>query len=154
MNIAACVWLVLLMVFLLVEANTVSLVSVWFSGGALVAMIAALLGAVTGVQIVLFLGISGILLTLLRPVLKKYVTPKVTKTNVDAVIGSRGIVLTEIDNDLSQGKVILGNMEWTARSTGGEKLLPGTQVRADRIEGVKVFVSPVKQKESAGEPML
>ena len=154
MNIAAIVWLILLVAFLLLEANTVSLVSVWFAGGALVAMIAALLGAVTGVQIVLFVGVSGILLTLLRPFLRKFVTPKLTKTNLDAVIGSKGVVLTEIDNDLSQGQVKLGAMEWTARSTTGEKLLPGTQIKVDRIEGVKVFVSQVKEEKPAKEPMI
>jgi membrane protein implicated in regulation of membrane protease activity len=144
---AAIFWLILMVAFLFIEANTVSLVSVWFAGGALVALIAALLQAALEVQVILFIGVSGILLTLLRPILRKYVTPKLTKTNVDAVIGSKGIVLTEINNDLSQGQVKLGAMEWTARSTSGEKLVPGTQIVVDRIEGVKVFVSPVKQEE-------
>lgn len=147
MNIGAIIWLILLLGFLFIEANTVALVSIWFAGGALVAMIAALLGAVAGAQIVLFLGVSAILLTLFRPIMRKFVLPKLTKTNVDAVIGSKGIVLTEIDNDLAQGQVKLAGMEWTARSTNGEKLTPGTQIVVDRINGVKVFVSPVEQKE-------
>lgn len=149
MNAAAVIWLILIVVFLFVEANSVALVSIWFAGGALVAMISALLGAVTGVQITLFIGVSGILLTLLRPFLRKYVTPKLTKTNIDAVIGSRGVVTKAVDNDLSEGQVKLGAMEWTARSTNGEVLSPGTQVVVDKIEGVKAFVSPVK----AGEPV-
>ena len=70
------------------------------------------------------------------------------------MIGSKGVVLTEIDNDLSQGQVKLGAMEWTARSTTGEKLLPGTQIKVDRIEGVKVFVSQVKEEKPAKEPMI
>lgn len=144
MNVAAVIWLILIVVFLFMEANTVALVSMWFAGGALIAMIAALLGAVPGVQIVLFLGVSGILLTLLRPFLRKYITPKLTKTNVDAVIGSKGVVTVEVNNELAQGTVKLGAMEWTARSTSGEVLSTGTQVVVNKIEGVKVFVSPVK----------
>lgn len=144
MNVAAVIWLILIVVFLFMEANTVALVSMWFAGGALIAMIAALLGAVPGVQIVLFLGVSGILLTLLRPFLRKYITPKLVKTNVDAVIGSKGVVTVEVNNELAQGTVKLGAMEWTARSTSGEVLSTGTQVVVNKIEGVKVFVSPVK----------
>ena len=147
MNIGAIIWLILLVAFLFMEANTVALVSVWFAGGALVSMIAALLHAVPIVQIILFFGVSAILLTLFRPMMRKYVMPKLSKTNVDAVIGTKGIVLTEIDNDLAQGQVKLAGMEWTARSTNGEKLTPGTQIVVDRINGVKVFVSPVEQKE-------
>jgi len=154
MNAAAVIWLILLLVFLFIEANTVALVSLWFAGGALVAMIAAVLGAVPGVQITLFIGVSCILLTLLRPFLRKYITPKLTKTNLDAVIGSKGVVTMEINNDISQGQVKLGAMEWTARSANGEVLIPGTQVTVDRIEGVKVFVSPIKKKEPAKEPIL
>ena len=148
MNVASIVWLILMLVFLFFEANSVALISMWFAGGSLVAMIAALCGAVVGVQITLFVGVSAILLTLLRPFLRKFITPKQTKTNLDAVVGSKGIVLVEIDNDLAQGQVKLGAMEWTARSTNGEKVLPGAQVVVDKIEGVKVFVSPVK----VGEP--
>ena len=88
--------------------------------------------------------VSGVLLALLRPFLRKYITPKQTRTNIDAVIGSKGMVLAEINNDLQQGKVKLGAMEWTARSTDGSVLTPGTQVVVDKIEGVKAFVSPVK----------
>ena len=148
MNVAAVIWLCLIAVFLFMEANTVSLVSVWFAGGALAAMIAALLGASVDVQVVLFVIVSGVLLALLRPILRKYITPKQAKTNIDAVIGSKGMVLAEINNDLQQGKVKLGAMEWTARSTDGSVLPPGTQVVVDKIEGVKAFVSPVKAEQT------
>ena len=147
MNPAAIIWLILLLVFLFFEANTVMLVAVWFAGGALVAMITALLGGNAGLQILLFIAVSAIMLTLLRPFLKKFITPKQTKTNIDAVIGSKGIVLEQINNDLAQGRVKLGAMEWSARSTSGELLMPGTQIVVDKIEGVKVFVSPVTVRE-------
>ena len=143
MNPAAIIWLILLLVFLFFEANTVMLVAVWFAGGALVAMITALLGGNAGLQILLFIAVSAIMLTLLRPFLKKFITPRQTKTNIDAVIGSKGIVLEQIDNDLAQGRVKLGAMEWSARSTTGEAIPSGTEVKIDRVEGVKVYVTPV-----------
>ena len=146
MNLPAILWFVLMLVFLFVEASTVVMVSLWFAVGALAAMIAALLGAEFWLQAVLFVVVSGILLASLRPVFRKYVKPRMTKTNLDAVIGSSGIVTARIDNVQSVGQVKLGAMEWTARSTTGEVIEAGAQVKVDRIEGVKVFVTPVKVK--------
>ena len=136
-------WFVAMLVFLAVEGATVSLVSVWFAAGSLVAMIAALLGAHIWLQVILFIAVSACLLLSLRPLLRKYFTPRLVRTNIDAVIGTQGVVLTDIDNIASQGKIKLGAMEWTARSSSGEKITAGTIVKVDRIEGVKAFVTPV-----------
>ena len=137
------VWLVLLIVFLIVEALTVVMVSLWFAGGALAALAASLLGAPLWLQIALFLLVSAGLLGCLRDVAKKHFTPRLIRTNVDALIGSRGYVCTDIDNVSATGTVKLGAMEWSARSSSGAPIAKGTLVEVDRIEGVKVFVSPV-----------
>ena len=50
-------WLILLVAFAIVEGVTVSLVSVWFIGGAAAALIAALCGAEVWLQVVLFFGV-------------------------------------------------------------------------------------------------
>ncbi len=144
MNWFALVWFVLLVVFIMVEASTVTVVSLWFAVGALTAMVAALLGAELWLQAVLFAVVSVVLLCALRPIVRKYFTPKLTKTNVDALVGTTGRVTEKIDNTLSQGRVKLGAMEWSARSTAGEMVEEGTLVRVDRIEGVKVFVTKVE----------
>lgn len=146
MNWAAIVWLVLLVVFLMVEGVTVTLVSSWFAAGALVALIASLLNAPIWLQVTLFLLVSCIALSMLRPLLRKFITPKVVKTNVDAIVGTQGLVTASIDNVTASGQVKLGTMEWSARSTSGEKIEAGTLVKVDRIEGVKAFVSPVEVK--------
>ena len=137
------IWLVLMLVFLIAEASTVAMVSLWFAAGSLVALIAALLGAPLWLQITLFLAVSAVLLASLRTVIRKHFTPNLTKTNVDAVIGSRGYVTADIDNISATGTVKLGAMEWTARSATGEIIKAGTLVKVERIEGVKAFVVPV-----------
>ena len=144
MNWAAIVWLVLMVFFLLAEAATVSMVSLWFAAGALGAMIISLLHGALGLQIAAFVIVYGVLLALLRPLVRRFVTPKVTSTNVDAVVGSTGIVTAAIDNVAAVGQVKLGAMVWTARSTSGAPIPEGTRVRVDRIEGVKAFVSPAE----------
>ena len=144
MNWASILWLVLLVVFLAAEAATVSMVSLWFAVSALVALLVALLGGPGWLQGTLFLVISAVLLALLRPIVRRYISPRITATNVDSVIGSTGLVTAAIDNVSAAGQVKLGAMEWTARSTSGQPIPVGTLVKVDRIEGVKAFVSPAE----------
>lgn len=144
MNWFAVMWLVLMVVFILIEVSTVSMVSAWFALGTLAALIASLCDAQLWLQIVLFVVVSVIMLLALRPLAKKYFTPRLTKTNVDAIIGVEGLVTECIDNVTSSGRVKLGHMEWSARSTSGETLEVGSRIQVDRVEGVKVFVSTVE----------
>ncbi len=147
MKFAAFVWLGLVILFLIAEGATVSLVSLWFAAGAVVAMFAALLGAGAWLQTGLFLVVSGALLLMLRPIVRRYLVPKITATNVDTLVGATGLVTVAIDNVTASGQVKLGAMEWTARSTTGENIPQGTLIRVDRIEGVKVYVTPVNVPE-------
>ena len=144
MNWSALIWFILMVFFIAVESSTVVLVSLWFAIGALAAMLASLLGGQLWLQIVLFFAVSAGMLALLRPILRKHVTPKLLRTNVDAMIGSTGLVTVSIDNTVSQGQVKLGAIEWTARSATNEKIEAGTLIKVDRIEGVKVYVTPVQ----------
>ena len=145
MNAAVIVWLILMVVFIFAESNTVALVSLWFALGSLTALIAAMLGAPVWAQLLLFFGVAAVTLACLRPLLKKYIKPKIVPTNVDAIVGTTGYVTADIDNLNAQGQVKLGGMPWTARSSNGEPLPAGTLVQVDRIEGVKAFVSVVNK---------
>lgn len=145
MNWAAIIWFGLFVAFLITEAACpIHLVSIWFAAGSLVAMIASLLGAQLWLQVLLFFVVSCALVALLWPFIRKFLNPKLSKTNVDAVVGSQGRVTVAIDNIAAVGQVKLGAMEWSARSTSGEPIPENTLIRVDRIEGVKVFVTPVE----------
>ena len=95
-------------------------------------------------QIVLFVVVSGASLALLRPIAKRSFNRNRTQTNVDALVGKTCLVTAPIDNLQSAGQVRLGDVEWSARSSSDDLISVGTQVRIDRVEGVKVFVTPVK----------
>lgn len=146
MNWFAIGWLLLFVVFLMAEASTVTVISLWFAVGAMAAMITSFLGGEFWLQAIVFFSVSVVCLCALRPLTKKYFTPKITRTNVDAVVGTTGIVVETVQNDLTQGRVKLGGMEWSARSSTGEILKEGAQVKVDRVEGVKVFVSALEVK--------
>lgn len=140
----AIIWLALVIMFLIVEAVTVSTVSLWFAGGSLAALIVSLLGGGIWLQIISFLIVSAVLLACLRPLIRKHFTPRIKATNVDAVVGTRGYVTADIDNIAATGTVKLGGMEWTARSASGNRIPAGTLVQVERIEGVKAIVIPAE----------
>ena len=135
-------WLALFVVFLIVEAGTVAQVSIWFALGALAALVSCALGAEMWLQITVFLVVSLVLLALLWKRVRSKLTT--TKTNVDSVIGAEGYVTEAIDNLSYTGRVKLGGITWAARSTSGAGIPVGTLVKVERIEGVKVFVSPAE----------
>ena len=142
MDLVAIIWLALLILFLVVEAAcAVHLVCIWFAVGSMVALIAALLGAGVWLQIGIFAVVSVGCLLALQPLLKKYINPRKTNTNVDALIGKQAVVLERIDNLSGVGRVKLGGMEWSARSATGEPIEKDTVVVVEKIEGVKVLVS-------------
>ncbi len=137
-------WLVALIVFALAEAATVGLVSIWFAGGALVALVAAALNAPVWLQVVLFVVISLILLISLRPLVQKLSKSRPTPTNVDRHIGQRALVTEDINNLAETGAIRLDGIIWTARSESGQVIPAGTVITVDRISGVKAFVSPAE----------
>lgn len=149
MNPASILWFVLLVVFLVVEAACpIHLVSIWFAAGALVAAVISLLDGQLWLQVTAFIVVSVALLASLWPLVKKFIRPKITATNVDATVGSQGYVTAQVDNLNAQGQVKLNGMEWSARSTNGQIIPQGTLVKVDRIEGVKTFVTPVREEIS------
>lgn len=138
-------WLILLVAFAIVEGVTVSLVSVWFIGGAAAALIAALCGAEVWLQVVLFFGVSIVLLLCLRPLSKRLLKQKKVATNADSNIGKEAIVTEKIDNLQGKGAVKIAGVEWSARSEDGSVIEKDAVVRILRIEGVKVCVQRAQE---------
>ena len=91
-------WLVLLIVAIVVEVLTMGLTTIWFAGGALVAILATLLHAPIWLQVILFMAVSLLLLFFTRPVAVKYFNKDRVRTNVESLIGRQAIVTAEIDN--------------------------------------------------------
>ena len=141
MNWEAIFWLIAMVIFAATELMTVSLVSIWFAVGALGAIIVALLGGGLILQVTVFLALAIVLLLGLRSVVRKHLSPRITKTNIDSVVGATGVVLTPVNNIAALGQVQINGIEWSARSTSGSHIPAGALVKVDRVEGVKVFVS-------------
>lgn len=134
-------WLILLACFLVVEAITVGLTTIWFAGGALVAAIASGLGAGILIQWVLFLIVSLALMIFTRPMAVRYMNKGVPKTNVNSLIGERAVVIQKINNLEQTGQVRINDIEWMARTSSDEVTIPEHAiVTIEDVQGVKLIV--------------
>lgn len=141
-------WLVILIVSIAVEALTLGLTSIWFAGGALVALAASAFHAPVVLQVILFLVVSLLLLIFTRPIAVKYFNKERVKTNVESLVGRQAIVISEIDNLQGIGQVTVNGQEWSARSFEPDKSLEvGAVVNVVAIDGVKLIVKPDPQME-------
>lgn len=143
MEIGAVFWIVLLVVFIAVEAATMGLTTIWFAGGAVAGFIASILGGNVVVQIILFFVVSILLLIFTRPFAAKYINKDKVRTNVDGLIGEKAIVTQPIDNLAATGEVQLDGKVWTARAEEENIKIPaGETVSVVKISGVKLIVKP------------
>lgn len=145
-TVMTIVWTAAIILFGIVEAVTAGLVCIWFVAGALVALVAAFVGAPLPVQIVLFLVVSAAALALTRPVLRRITNAAATPTNADRVLGEFAKVTELIDNENSTGAVYVDGKTWTARSADGSVIRTGERVRIEAMEGVKLLVKTVEKK--------
>lgn len=150
-------WLVVLIVSIGVEVATLGLTSIWFAGGAVVAVIVAAVHGPVWLQILLFFAVSLLLLFFTRPIAVRYFNRDRVRTNVESMIGRQAIVTSEIDNLQGIGQVTVGGQEWSARTEAdGLNLQPGTVVDIVAVNGVKLIVKVdpqmAKVTENLSEP--
>ena len=138
---AIIIWTALIILFIVVEIISVGLTSIWFAGGALVALLVCAAGLGTAWQFAAFVVVSVILILFTRPWALKYMKPKLVKTNYEAAVG-KNVCLTEtVDNIKGTGPAVLTGQEWTARAyEDGKVFEAGTIVKVKEIRGVTLYI--------------
>ncbi len=135
-------WIVLAVLFAVIEAATAQVVTLWFAVGAVGAIVAYVLNASELVQLSVFVAVSLLTLLVARPYLKRFTKTKVQPTNLDMCIGQTAMVTEEINNTLSTGQVKIRGTVWTARSQDDTVIPADALVTVIAIEGVKLIVKP------------
>ena len=134
-------WLAIMVVLLIVEVCTLALTTIWFAGGAFAALITSFLTDSFAIQCALFVGVSAVLLLILRPSAVRRFNRRRAKTNVEAVVGKTVRVIEPVDNIANTGRVVVDGMEWAARSNSeGTTFAVGDNATVVRVEGVKMII--------------
>lgn len=139
---AAVVWIVLIIVFALIEIVTVGLTSIWFAGGAVAALLCYAVGLSEVWQFIVFVAVSLILLCFTRPWAMKYLKPHLVKTNYEQAIGENVCLTETVDNIRGTGTAVYKGQEWTARACEENKIFEaGSIVKVKEIRGVTMYVA-------------
>lgn len=143
-------WLVIMIIFIVIEGITLGLTTIWCAAGSLAAAVLAFFGAPVWLQIVVMVAVSVlfffICLKWIRPQLDSRRRPKETATNADRLIGEEGVVIKDINTLEAKGQVKVRGQVWSARTEDSKGSIPeGAKVRILRIEGVKLLVEEIKE---------
>ena len=142
MNLIPFFWLAAAVFFLVVEAFTVSMTSVWFAIGAAAALLTCLNTGSLRAQALVFIVVSALCLWAFRPLAAK-LHRKATPTNADRNLGREATVLTPVTAEVP-GRVRLDGVDWSARCvTPGDRLEPGERCRITEIHSTLLLVEPV-----------
>ena len=138
---AAVLWLIAALVLAGAEALTGHLFLVMLGGGALAASLTSwLTGWPVWADGAVFLVVSVLLLVLVRPALRRRLTPATSlETGIKALEGKNALVLNRVARD--GGQVKLDGEVWTARPLNdGDVYEPGESVTVMQIEGATAVV--------------
>jgi len=142
-------WLVLILVFLIIEVNTLEFTFLMLALGSVGGLVAGLLGASWWLQFIIAAVLALVLVLVVRPPLlrslRKGADP--ARSNVDALIGLGGVVVVDFRSGSGQVKLANGDT-WTARVVADEPasgLDEGARVVVTAIDGATAVVVPVER---------
>ena len=142
MSVDPIFWLLAAIGFVVLEAMTLNLVSIWFAVGSAAALLSCLVTGSFRVQAVVFIAVSAVCLLAFKPLAKRR-HKQPTPTNGDRALGREARVLTPVSAQQT-GRVRLDGVDWSARcATPGDTLGPGSLCRVTEIHSTLLIVEPV-----------
>jgi membrane protein implicated in regulation of membrane protease activity len=138
MDVGILLWLVIGGLALAVDLITSAFLFVWFTAGALVAIVLSLAGFNFTVQLISFIAVSVILMMIGYPIVKKSLKDTVKKmpTTEQGYIGREIMVDQDI---LEKANIKIDGIYWTVKNEG-ESIKKGDRVLITGIEGNKIVV--------------
>lgn len=108
------IWLLVAVILGIIEISTTNLVSIWFVISSLLAMVSSLFTDNILIQIAIFVLVGVFLMPISRKLYSK-IKMNNSKTNIDRIIGMKGIVTEDIIKD-NIGEVKVDGKKWSAYS--------------------------------------
>lgn len=136
-------WLIIAVVFIVIEMATPTFFIFWFGVGAAGAAVAAYFALPFAVQMVVFLGSALALAASTRRFAKRVLRGNTIRTGADALIGKVGVVMEDMNDPLESGQVKVDGEVWTAITTEGFRFKKGDRIAVLAIDGVKLVIQPL-----------
>jgi membrane protein implicated in regulation of membrane protease activity len=138
------IWVIVIALAIVLEEQTAQLVSIWFAAGAIGGIIGAILKWEIYWQLIIFAGITFILVIATRPIAKKLTLNTEVKTNADKLVGMKGKLTKTILPD-EKGEIKIDYQYWTAISVDNKKIEEGEVVVVKDIVGNKLVVDLIEE---------
>ncbi len=135
----AWIWLALAIIFIIIEALTFSVITIWFAIGSFILVFLSFLPIPFPYQVIIFLAISIVLLLLTRPLVLKKLEGKKQKTNVDSLAGM-AVIVTKAITPFEKGEIKVNGNFWSAKAENNETIKKETECVILRVEGVTAIV--------------
>lgn len=137
-------WLVVGILFLIIEILTPGIfLFTCLSIGCLFALLSSIFTKSLLFQSIIFASVSVISIYFLRPILIKLFTSKIVKSNIDSLIGQRGVVLEPIDGEKISGLIKVQSDIWRAVAKNNQKIFKDEEVVVEKVEGAHLIVKKV-----------
>lgn len=130
-------WLLVVIILGIIEVLTINLTTIWFIVSGLITLFLSFVIENFTIQVSIFVIFGIILLVTTRPVLIKYFFKNKEKTNIDRIMGMKGIVVEDI-SEKEYGAVKVDGKVWTAYSKNN--ISKGTHIKVLNINGNKLEV--------------
>ena len=150
MSTEAIFWLVVMILFLILEMITISLVSIWFVGGSLAAFLVSFAVSNIWIEAGVFLGVSLVLLLLIRPMARKLGVKQKDqiRSGAQALVGKRALVTETIDNLHATGAVQVNGQFWSAKAVDDDEIIrKDTVVMISEVDGVRLAVKKLEREK-------
>lgn len=140
------VWLIVAVLFLVVEMFTASFVFLCFCLGCLGGSLLAYFDLPVWSHILGFSVVTLISFFTIRPFMLKYAYRKShnVKINVDALEGSIGRVVETIDEKENTGRIFVNGDDWRARTETEEVVPVNEKVEVIRVDSTTLIVKHIK----------
>lgn len=145
------IWLIIAILFFILEMIGPGFLLFWVGVGALIAMVVSIFVDNLVVQIGVFTIASTVLLFCTRPFVKKFSKNDNTITNAQSIIGKKAVVTKEINSLKGTGQIKVNGEAWSAKSSKEDIIEEGAKVTILNINGVKAIVELSKEKTTVVE---
>lgn len=134
-------WLIALVVFVVLEAATVNLVSIWFAVGALAGLVTSVFTNDLLYQLLAFAVVSAVALAVTKPLVARMRARKpAAALGLERNIGRRAVVVEPVRPG-APGRVRLDGVDWSA--VCAEAMDAGEECLVTAVESTTLRVEPV-----------
>ena len=137
------VWIAIGVICMIIEIFTPGFLFLSFGLGAIITGLITLANIDLWLQLLIYIVVTFILFINLRKLSKKLIKEEIP-TNVNALIGKKGIVTNTIP-DSDRGTVKIGGEFWSAVSSDDTKIKLDQKIEVTAIDGNKLIVKKLEE---------